>query len=66
MLDLNKKRTVQELKSLLDSIKVSDLPTSEKARLIDEIQYKIDGRKYQNGEVLKEIEASMPDYSDIN
>ena len=66
MLDLNKKRTVQELKSLLDSINVSDLPASEKARLIDEIQYKIDGRKYQNGEVLKNIEASMPDYSDIN
>jgi hypothetical protein len=66
MLDLNKKRTLQELKSLLDSIKVSDLPTSEKDRLIDEIQYKIDGRKYQNGEVLKDIEASMPDYSDIN
>ena len=66
MLDLNKKRTPEQLKSLLDSIKVSDLPASEKARLIDEIQYKIDGRKNQNGEVLKDIEASMPDYSDIN
>lgn len=66
MLDLNKKRTPIEWKSLLDRVKVSDLPINEKSKLIDEIQYKITGRRHTDVEILKDIEASAADISDIN
>ena len=46
MLDLNKKRTVKELRTLLDNVKVSDLTANEKANLIDEIEFKITGRRF--------------------
>jgi hypothetical protein len=66
MLDLNKKRTVQELKTLLDNVKVSDLTANEKAKLIDEIEFKITGRRFTDVEILKDIEESQADISDIN
>lgn len=66
MLDLNKKRTVQELRTLLDNVKVSDLTASEKAKLIDEIEFKITGRRFTDLEILKDIEESAADISDIN
>ena len=58
-------RTPEQLLKLLDSVKVSDLPFNEKARLIEDIEIKISGRKYTNEQVLKDIEDSMADYSDI-
>ena len=66
MLDLNKKRTVQELRTLLDNVKVSDLTANEKAKLIDEIEFKITGRRFTDVEILKDIEESQADISDIN
>lgn len=66
MIDLNKKRTVQELRTLLDNVKVSDLTASEKAKLIDEIEFKITGRRFTDVEILKDIEESQADISDIN
>ena len=58
-------RTPEQLLKLLDSVKVSDLPINEKARLIEDIEIKISGRKYTNEQVLRDIENSMADYSDI-
>ena len=58
-------RTPEQLLKLLDSVKVSDLPISEKARLIEDIEIKISGRKYTNEQVLRDIEDSQADYSDI-
>ena len=58
-------RTPEQLLKLLDSVKVSDLPTNEKARLIEDIEIKISGRKYTNEQVLRDIEDSQADYSDI-
>lgn len=58
-------RTPEQLLKLLDSAKVSDLPINEKARLIEDIEIKISGRKYTNEQVLRDIEDSMADYSDI-
>ena len=66
MLDLNKKRTVQELMTLLDNVKVSDLTANEKAKLIYEIEFKINGRRFTDVEILKDIEESQADISDIN
>lgn len=66
MLDLNKKRTPIQWKSLLDSAKVSDLPVEEKAKLVDEIEFRISGRRHTDLEILKDIEASAADISDIN
>ena len=66
MLDLNKKRTIKELKSLLDSVKVSDLPVDEKSKLIDEIEFKISGRRFTDDEVMKDIIDGQSDISDIN
>ena len=58
-------RTPEQLLKLLDSVKVSDLPIKEKARLIEDIEIKISGRKYTNEQILKDIEESQADYSDI-
>ena len=58
-------RTPEQLLKLLDSVKVSDLPINEKARLIEDIEIKISGRKYTNEQVLRDIEDSMADHSDI-
>ncbi len=58
-------RTHEQLLKLLDSVKVSDLPINEKARLIEDIEIKISGRKYTNEQVLRDIEDSQADYSDI-
>ena len=66
MLDLNKKRTKKELKALLDSVKVSDLPVDEKTKLIDEIEFKISGRRFTDDEVMKDIIDGQSDISDIN
>ena len=57
-------RTPEQLLKLLDSVKVSDLPINEKARLIEDIEIKISGRKYTNEQVLRDIEDSQADYSD--
>ena len=58
-------RTPEQLLKLLDSVKVSDLPINEKARLIEDIEIKISGRKYTNEQVLRDIEDSQADYSNI-
>ena len=58
-------RTPEQLLKLLDSVKVSDLPINEKPRLIEDIEIKISGRKYTNEQVLRDIEESQADYSDI-
>ena len=60
-----KQKTPEQLLKLLDSVKVSDLPINEKARLIEDIGIKISGRKYTNEQVLRDIEDSQADYSDI-
>ena len=61
-----KRKTPLELKKLLDSVKVSDLSVAEKGKLIEEIEYRLTGRRYTDSQVLKDIEESQPDYSDIN
>ena len=58
-------RTPEQLLKLLDSVKVSDLPINEKARLIEDIEIKISGRKYTNGQVLRDIEDSQSDLDDF-
>ena len=65
MIDLSNK-TPLELKKLLDSVKVSDLPVTEKGKLIEEIEYRLTGRRYTDSQVLKDIEDSQPDVSDID
>ena len=55
-----------KLKEFLDSIKTSDLKAEDKARFIDDIEIKLTGRKFTNGQVMKEILESMPDIDDIS
>jgi hypothetical protein len=55
-----------ELKKLLDSVKVSDLPVAEKGKLIEEIEYRLSGRRYTDSQVLKDIEEGMAEINDIN
>lgn len=66
MIDLNKTRTIKELRTLLDNVKVSDLTANEKAKLIDEIEFRLNGTRDKNIEALKQIEEGMADISDIN
>ena len=58
-------RTPEQLLKLLDSVKVSDLPINEKARLIEDIEIKISGRKYTNEQILRDIEESQSDLDDF-
>ena len=58
-------RTPEQLLKLLDSVKVSDLPINERARLIEDIEIKISGRKYTNEQVLRDIEESQSDLDDF-
>ena len=58
-------RTPEQLLKLLDSVKVSDLPINEKARLIEDIEIRISGRKYTNEQVLRDIEESQSDLDDF-
>ena len=64
MIDLTNK-TPQELKTLLDNVKVSDLEFSVKSKLIEDIEFRLNGRRYTDKEVLKQIEESQADISDI-
>lgn len=64
-IDLENK-TPLELKKLLDSVKVSDLPVDEKGKLIEEIEYRLTGRRYTDSQVLKDIEDGMAEIDDTN
>lgn len=64
-IDLENK-SPQQLKKLLDSVKVSDLPVVEKGKLIEEIEYHLTGRRYTDSQVLKDIEDGMAEIDDIN
>ena len=64
MIDLSKK-TPAELKKLLDSVKVSDLPVDEKGKLIEDIEYRLTGRRYNDKEVMQDILDGMAEIDDI-
>ena len=66
--DLSKERTKEEWNNLLNAVMRDDnnlLSVDEKAYYIDEINYKMTGARHSKVEILKDIEASMPDYGDI-
>lgn len=66
--DLSKERTKEEWSNLLNAVMRDDnnlLSVEEKAYYIDEINYKMTGARHSKIEVLKDIEASMPDIDDI-
>ncbi len=60
-------RTPQQLQKLIDSAKVSDLPVAEKGKIIEEIEYRLTGRRYTDSQVLEDIEDGVAelDYSDF-
>ena len=64
-IDLRNK-TPLELKELIDSVKVSDLPVIEKGKLIEEIEYRLTGRRYTDSQVLQDIEESQAELDDLN
>ena len=65
-LTIRKTEDKQKLKEFLDSIKVMDLKVEDKARLIDDLEVKITGRKFTDKQVMDDILEQMPDISDIN
>ena len=67
-IDMTLERTKEQWQVLLDCVKTNDnniLSKEEQSYYIDEIIYKITGSRHSKIEVLKDIEASMPDYGDI-
>ncbi len=64
-IDLENK-TPQQLQRLLDSVKASDLTVAEKGKIIEEIEYRLSGRRYTDRQVLKDIEDGQAEISDIN
>lgn len=66
-IDMTQERTPKQWSVLLDTVKRNDdgvLNKIEQSYYIEQIEYKL-GIKNKNIEVLKSIEESMPDYSDI-
>lgn len=63
---IRKTEDKQKLKEFLDSIKVMDLKVEDKARLIDDLEVKITGRKFTDKDILKDIEEGQADISDIS
>ena len=66
-IDLNTERTTQQWSVLLDTVKRIDdnvLTKVEQQFYIENIEFKL-GIRNKNIEVLKMIEESAPDYSDI-
>ena len=65
--DLKTERTPQQWQVLLDTVKRNDdsvLTKVEQSYYIEQIEFKL-GIRNKNIEVLKMIEESAPDYSDI-
>ena len=60
-----KTKTKPELVKLIDTIKVSDLEVSKKDELLKEIDFLLTGRRFNDIEILKDIEENKPDISDI-
>ena len=65
MIDLENK-TKEQLLKLLDSVKVSDLPVAEKGKLIEDIEYRLTGRRYTDKEVMQDILDGQAEIDDIN
>ena len=63
---IKKTEDKQKLKEFVNSVKVMNLKVKDKDRLIDELNYKITGRKFTDKEILKDIEEGQADISDIN
>lgn len=70
--DMSKNRTPEEWGKLLDLIKVNNddyLTRTEQSYYIDEVNYKITGKrpsKYNTKQILAEIEQGAADIDDIN
>ena len=63
---IRKTEDKQKLKEFVNSVKVMNLKVEDKDRLLDELNYKITGRKFTDKEILKDIEEGQADISDIN
>ena len=66
--DMTLERSAKQWSDLLHAVMRDDnnlLTVKEKDYYIDEINYKITGSRHSKIEILKDIELSMPDYSDI-
>lgn len=67
LVDMSVERTPKQWQTLLDTVKRNDdyvLTLVEQSYYIEQIEYKI-GIRSKKIEVLKDIEASQADYSDM-
>lgn len=67
-IDMTLERSKEQWQILLDCVKTNDnniLTKDEQSYYIDEISYKINESRHSKIEVLKDIEASQADYSDM-
>lgn len=67
LVDMSVERTSKQWNTLLDTVKRNDdnvLNATEQSYYIEQIEYKL-GIRSKKIEVLKDIENSQPDYSDI-
>ena len=63
---IRKTEDKQKLKEFINSVKVMNLKVNDKDRLLDELNYKITGRKFTDKQIMDNILEQMPDISDIN
>lgn len=68
MIDLSKERTKKEWNALMQSVKDNYgnvLTVEQQSFYIDEINYKLTGKRKNDIDILKQIEESQPFYGDI-
>lgn len=68
MIDLTKERTRKEWDALMQSVKDNYgnvLTVEQQSFYIDEINYKLTGKRKNDIDILKQIEESQPFYGDI-
>ena len=63
-IDLDKSRTPEQLKDLLDAVKRNDsntLTKDEQEYYIQEIEFQITGERFSRDDIKQDIEEGMPD-----
>lgn len=68
MIDLSKERTRKEWETLMQSVKDNYgniLTIEQQSFYIDEINYKLTGKRKNDIDILRQIEESQPFYGDI-
>lgn len=61
---IKKTQDKKKLKEFVNSVKVMNLKVEDKDRFLDDLNYKITGRKFTDKDILKDIEDGQAELDD--